>query len=142
MYVKVVTYNIHSGAIQWQIPDFLLMGIVMFDLSLTVYEIFANKENALTLKLKVWVEEKNWTCAIRQATFQSNSTYTYANSHTNTHLYTNLHTHTHTARDRSDDCRQNLLSRFSKNQFFNSAAIRLRRNLSNIYCKHNILYPY
>ena len=36
-------YNICSGAIRWQMPDYL-MAIVMFVLSLTVCEIFANQE--------------------------------------------------------------------------------------------------
>ena len=47
------------------------MTIVMFVLSRTVYEIFANQINAKTLKMKVKVKvEKMGTCAIRLELFE------------------------------------------------------------------------
>ena len=47
-------YNIHSGSIPWKIPDFLSDGkcIVMFDLALTIYEIFANQEKCENFELE------------------------------------------------------------------------------------------
>ena len=52
MYVNVMMYNIRSGAIWWQIPYFLSGAIVMFALSITICEIFANEIKCQTFYIK------------------------------------------------------------------------------------------
>ena len=64
---QVMMYNTHRGAIRCAYLTSYLMAIIMFDLSLTVYEIFANliKEKSLILKTKSKMKkEKNEICAI------------------------------------------------------------------------------
>ena len=65
-------YNIRSDAIRYMTS--YLMAIVMFALSLTFYEIFANKEKCLNCGLenegKV-KEQKNGACAIQIEIFES-----------------------------------------------------------------------
>ena len=104
-------------------PTSYAMAIVTFAISLIVYELFANQENAktFTLQTKVKVNEyKKWTCAIRLEMPVSIwvifcriliylRTCVYANTHNTihtiqyntitkyakTHTHTNTHTHTH-----------------------------------------------
>ena len=94
---------------------FYLMSIVMFPLSVTVFDIFPNQLNAesLTLKMKVKISEVKMDLAIRLQMFNSilviyfrilsgrqhrntqkvtNTTYTH--THTRTHTHSHIHTHT------------------------------------------------
>ena len=95
------------------------MLIVMFTLSLTIYEIFVNKTiRTLTLKMKVKVKKyKDGTCAIQLEMFESIpvnfvqnfsklATYVYARGNTHAHI------HTHGQRQ-GDNYKQNLQSRFA-----------------------------
>ena len=43
MLVKLTMYTIHNGDVRFQTHDFLSMAIVMFALSLNIYEIIAKK---------------------------------------------------------------------------------------------------
>ena len=64
-----MTYNIGSGANRWQMPDFLsdTLAIVMYALTLTVYEIFANQINCQNFDLEnegQGTRVESETCAI------------------------------------------------------------------------------
>ena len=101
-------YNIRIGAFRWQIPTSYLMSIVMFALSLTVYEIVSNQEICQKFDLEnegevQGVEERDLRHSTRNVgihigeIFQNLSylaIYVYARGRThNTHTHT-VHIHT------------------------------------------------
>ena len=75
MYFKVMTHNIHSGAIRWQMPDFLSDSnsnvCAISHRSRDISQINKNAKT-LTLQMKIKVKErKNGTYAIRLKMSQS-----------------------------------------------------------------------
>ena len=97
-----------------------LMAIVMFALSLTVYETFANQEKCHKFDLEnegycQGVEKLDLRHATESIFIESRILATWQHTFTkkDTYLHAHTHTHKHTPRDRGDDYRQNLQRRFA-----------------------------
>ena len=107
-----MTFNIRSDSSQGQIAISYLMAIVVFALSLTSYELFANQENCINFDLEnegqgQGVEKLDLRLSTRTVRIHIGDFFSEFYLPGNIRLCKRIHT----ARGRSDDYRQNLQSR-------------------------------